>query len=69
MSGGEIALLVGVLVAFAVAVGIIIRNKLKGKSCCDCGGTCGTEKGSKPTCDGCCSHCIADAKNKDGHNK
>lgn len=37
MNGGEIAILVSVCLAFAVAVGVIVRNKIKGKSCCgDC---------------------------------
>ena len=37
MNGWEIAVLVVVCISFAVALGIIIRNKIKGKSCCgDC---------------------------------
>ena len=36
MSGWEIALLVALCAAFAVAVAAVIYNKVKGKGCCDC---------------------------------
>ena len=44
MSGWEIAVLVPVCAAFAVALGMIVRSKIKHK------GGCGE-------CDGCCAHC------------
>ncbi|MCH5153686.1 MAG: hypothetical protein J1F71_00595 [Clostridiales bacterium] len=37
MNGWEIAILAVLCLAFFVAVGVIIYNKIKGKSCCgDC---------------------------------
>ncbi len=36
----EIVILIVVVVAFVLAVSIMIARKLKGKSGCDCGGDC-----------------------------
>ncbi len=40
MSGIDIAIIVIVSVLFAAALGFLIYRKLKGKSGCDCGGSC-----------------------------
>ena len=68
MSGGEIALLVCVCVAFVVAVCIIIYNKLKAKSSCDCGGSCCGKK-NKSACNGCCAHCMSATPQKQDGDK
>lgn len=74
MSGLEITILVVVCVAFVVAVSVIIYNKIKGKSGCDCGGSCGSKQNGKTGCNGCFSHCAmmsANVKNsatEDSHN-
>lgn len=54
MSAWEIVLLVVVCVAFAIALGVIIYNKIKGKNSCGCDGCL--------SCGGKCPHCNA-AKN------
>ena len=59
MSGSDIVLLVVFCVAFAVAVGIIIYNKVKGKSCCDDCGGCDKSKKNDTACNGHCAHCSA----------
>ena len=76
MSGSDIVLLVVLCVAFAIAVGIIVYNKVKGKSCCgDCNGCsgCGKEKKESDTaCDGQCSHCsacVANAEKSEADNR
>ena len=67
MSGSDIVLLVVLCVAFAVAVGIIVYNKVKGRSCCgdcNCCSSCGKEnKESDKACDGHCPHCSACSAN------
>ena len=55
MTWWEILILVAVCVGFVAALGVCIVNKIKGKSGCDCGGSCKTSDG----CDGCCAHCHA----------
>lgn len=40
MSWWEILALVVICVAFAVALGVTLYNKIRGKSGCDCGGAC-----------------------------
>ena len=67
MNGWEIAILVIVCLAFATAVGIIIYNKIKGKSCCgDCNGCSGCaakNKTNKAECN-VCPHCVAEKKSE-----
>ena len=65
MNGWEIAILVFVCVAFAVAVGVIIRNKIKGKSCCgDCSGCscCSAKNKNEGSKSAACPHCAAKAR-------
>ncbi|MDE6401934.1 MAG: hypothetical protein K2L54_04900 [Clostridiales bacterium] len=78
MSGWEIALLVGLCVLFVAAVAVIIYNKARGKSgcdCCDCGksGKNDSPDGSKPRCDGHCAMCMGlqtrDDVERKGENK
>ncbi|MDE6294170.1 MAG: hypothetical protein K2L88_06085 [Clostridiales bacterium] len=65
MNGAEIVLLVVLCVAFAVALGIIIYNLVKGKSCCgDCEGCSGCHAKKKNSDsagsgNGKCPHCTA----------
>ena len=63
MNAAEIILLVVMCVAFAAALGVIIYNLVKGKSCCgDCDGCSGCKSKAQTTeskCDGHCSHCLA----------
>lgn len=63
MNGWEIAILVFVCVAFMAAVGVIIYNKVKGKSCCgDCSGCNGCAANKKNAeRDRCCMHCMKNA--------
>ena len=56
MIGWEIAILVVLCIGFAVAVGITVYNKLKGKSGCDC---CS----ERNKCTGRCPSCKAEQKN------
>ncbi|MDE6029879.1 MAG: hypothetical protein K2F90_06145 [Clostridiales bacterium] len=66
MNAAEIILLVVMCLAFAAALGVIIYNVVKGKSCCgDCDGCTGchkTEKGGS-VCDGRCEHCAERLQN------
>ncbi len=58
MSGWEIALLVALCAAFAVAVAAVIYNKVKGKGCCDCCDYAERDgKTDKSHCGGCCAQC------------
>ncbi|MDE6618676.1 MAG: hypothetical protein K2K13_06600 [Clostridiales bacterium] len=64
MNAAEIILLVVMCVAFVAALGVIIYNLVKGKSCCgDCDGCSGCHKSKAKTseskCDGHCPHCAA----------
>lgn len=59
MNVWEIVLLALVCIAFAVAVGVIVYNKIKGKSSCDCRSI--NTKNSNG-CDGCCAHCVQKQK-------
>lgn len=53
MTGGEIAVLVAVCVAFAAAVTAIIIRKTKGKGgCCDCSSCALKSNGGCPHCSG-----------------
>lgn len=65
MNGAEIILLVVLCVAFAVAIGVVIYNAVKGKSCCgdckECSGCHAKKKHSTGDAGG-CPHCSA-------HNK
>ncbi|MDE5592342.1 MAG: hypothetical protein K2I75_00135 [Clostridiales bacterium] len=66
MNAAEIILLVVTCVAFAAALGVIIYNVVKGKSCCgDCDGCSGCHKTKKgeSACDGRCAHCLAHMQN------
>ncbi len=60
MSVGEIVVLVIVCVAFVAAVAALIVRKCKGKSGCDCGGSCSE-------CGGACPHCVS-AQTKDARD-
>ncbi|MCH5155093.1 MAG: hypothetical protein J1F69_00655 [Clostridiales bacterium] len=65
MSGWEIAILIFVCLAFVVAVGVIVRNKIKGKSCCgDCGGCNGCGAKNKGDAQNYCPHCTRHAKSE-----
>ena len=62
MNGAEIVLLVVLCVAFAIALGVIIYNLVKGKSCCgDCEGCsgCHAKKKRDNGSSGGCPHCTA----------